>query len=393
VRFLASMPGLIYAKGPAGAVYVNLYVSSETSIDLGGRTLTLNTQSEMPWGGSTTITTSTAGDVKASMKLRVPGWARNQPVPGGLYSYANKSAGQTTITVNGRAVPSIVDKSGYVSIDRVWQNGDAVHIAFPMDPRRVVADERVKETRGRVAIERGPVVYCAEAPDVKSGAALNAAIDPKTALVVAPQAGPDKTLGDALRIRTESLSLIPYHLWANRGVGEMTVWLRTRDFQPGDVGPSGGFVFYVNPNAEKDGWRYLEAAPFDQSAGAKWGCFRTAIAGARGTAVGTGRQNTLDMLAACPDAETAAHLCANLSVNGVKGWFLPSRDELVLMYKNLRATGAADFGDSGRADNFSYWASSQLTADMAAHIDFADLGRAHFDDKDFPRRVRAIRAF
>ena len=110
-------------------------------------------------------------------------------------------------------------------------------------------------------------------------------------------------------------------------------------------------------------------------------------------ALESGRQNTADMLAACPDPGTAAHLCSTLEVNGIRGWFLPSRDELTLMYKHLRATGVAPFGDRGVADNFSYWASSQQTADMAGHVDFADLGRVHFDDKDFPRRVRAIRAW
>ena len=86
----------------------------------------------------------------------------------------------------------------------------------------------------------------------------------------------------------------------------MSVWLSTREYALGDIGPAGGFIFYVNPNYAADGWRYLEAAPFDQSAGAKWGCFRRAIAGARGTAVGTGRQNTHDMLAACTEPGTAA---------------------------------------------------------------------------------------
>ena len=98
------------------------------------------------------------------------------------------------------------------------------------------------------------------------------------------------------------------------------------------------------------------------------------------------------MLAACKDETTAASLCASLNFNGIRGWFLPSRDELALMYSNLKATGAADFRDTGLRDNFAYWASSQQTADMAVHIDFADLGRQHGDDKDFPRRVRAIRA-
>lgn len=188
------------------------------------------------------------------------------------------------------------------------------------------------------------------------------------------------------------MRFVPYYLWANRGVGEMTVWLLTAGYAVGDVGPAGGLIFYENPTHATDGWRYLEAAPFDQSAGAKWGCFRRAIEGARGTAIGTGRQNTRDMLAACAERGTAADLCASLIVNGVGGWFLPSRDELALMYRNLKAAGVGDFPKGG-ADNVSYWASSQATADMAAHIDFADLGRQHFDDKDFPRRVRAIRSF
>jgi len=63
------------------------------------------------------------------------------------------------------------------------------------------------------------------------------------------------------------------------------------------------------------------------------------------------------------------------------------------MYKNLKATGVSEFGTRGIVDNFSYWTSTQQTTDMANHIDFADLGRQHYDDKDFPRRVRAVRAF
>jgi hypothetical protein len=173
----------------------------------------------------------------------------------------------------------------------------------------------------------------------------------------------------------------------------MSVWLSTRDYEPGDVGPAGGLVFYVNPNHAADGWRYLEAAPVDQSGGATWGCFRTLIAGARGAGVGSGRQNTADMMAACTDRGSAADVCASYVLNGIGGWFLPSRDELGLMFSNLKARGLGDFRDAGMPDNCQYWTSTQQTADMADHIDFADNGRLHYDDKDFPRRVRAIRAF
>jgi hypothetical protein len=299
-------------------------------------------------------------------------------------------------------VAAAADVLGYVSLDRTWRNGDVITIEFPVEARRVVADERVPETRRRAAIERGPIVYCAEWPDVERGRALNLLLEPGARLTPVADNRIDRDVvvidthaGDVCDPASPArpVRLIPYHLWANRGAGEMSVWLPAEAYAPGDVGPAGGHIFYVNPNHATDGWRYLEAAPWDQSMGAQWGCFRKLIPGARGTAIGTGKQNTADMLAACDEPGTAAHLCANLSINGVRGWFLPSRDELVEMYRALRATNTGDFRDQGLTDNASYWASSQNTADMAAHVDFPDLGRVHGDDKDFPRRVRAIRAF
>jgi DUF1680 family protein len=401
VRFLAAMPGFVYAQDANEAIYVNLYVSSETSFKVGGKDLALSVTSEMPWGGKSTITVSTQADVRGAMKLRIPGWARNQPVPGRLYSYATRGDQQAVVAVNGRTVSAAPDPAGYVSIDRLWHHGDVVEVAFPMEIRQVIADERVRDNRGRMAVERGPIVYCAEWPEAERGQVLGLLVDSTRAL----QPAFDSTLYGGVTVITAQarsmtnpsssarpVTLIPYYLWANRGAGEMSVWLSRAEYALGDTGPAGGLIFYDNPHYAVDGWRYLEAAPFDQSAGAKWGCFRQAIPGARGTAVGTGKQNTIDMLAACAEPGTAAYLCANFSLNGVRGWFLPSRDELALMYRNLRASDAAAFPDGGVADNFTYWASSQQTADMAAHIDFADLGRQHGDDKDFPRRVRAVRA-
>jgi DUF1680 family protein len=404
VRFLASMPGFIYAQDTREnreAIYVNLYVSSETDFKVGAKKLGLSVECEMPWGGRSRIAVSTTEEVRATIKLRIPGWARNQPVPGALYSYANKSDKQVAVSVNGKSVPAVPDKAGYVSLDRTWKAGDVIALDFPLEVRRIVADKRVAANRGRVAIERGPIVYCAEWPDVQGGRVLDLLLDDRAVLKPSVDKG---AFGDVVAIDTEARSvsnpesaarpvrLLPYYLWANRGPGEMAVWLSNTTYSLGDIGPAGGFIFYENPNYASDGWRYLEAAPFDQSAGTTWGCFRREIPGARGTAVGTGKQNTLDMLAACSEPGTAAALCAHLSINGVRGWFLPSRDELALMYRNLKAAGTGDFHDAGIPDNFTYWASSQQTADMAAHIDFADLGRLHGDDKDFPRRVRAIRA-
>jgi uncharacterized protein len=400
VRFLASMPGYIYAQDRRGQIYVNLYLSSGATFSVGARPLSLSVDSEMPWGGRSTITVSAREPVAATIKLRIPGWARNTPVPGGLYSYLDAVARPTSISVNRRAVTQPPDASGHVSLERTWSDGDVIEIVLPLEVRKVVADTRVKEDRGRIAVERGPIVYCAEWPDCEDANVLGVLVDPARDLDVSfdkgLSGGAIVLSGEARNIARPAaparrVRLIPYHLWSNRGAGEMSVWLSTKELAVGDVGPAGGWIFYVNPNHAADGWRYLEAAPVDQSAGAKWGCFRTPLNGATGTAVGTGRQNTADILAGCAMPGTAADLCSHYSLNGVRGWFLPSRDELLLMYRNLRATRAVDFGDAGVADNFTYWASSQQTTDMASHVDFADGGRLHSDDKDFPRRVRAIR--
>jgi uncharacterized protein len=402
VRFLASMPGLIYAQDERRAIYVNLYVSSECSFKLADSAIALTLTSDMPWSGASTITVATPGEVHGAIKLRIPGWARNQPAPGSLYSYLNPTERQSTISVNKANVNATPDKDGYVTIERVWKSGDTVIVNFPMEIRRVAAHAAVKENRGRMAIERGPIVYCAEWPESEGGHAIDLICDPRAAMTTTTDpnffGGVTLIKVDARQMsdpssRARPITLIPYFLWANRGPGEMSVWISHTEYALGDIGPAGGFIFYINPNVATDGWRYLEAAPADQSAGAKWGCFRNAIAGAGATAIGAGRQNTRDMLAACNEPGTAAELCASYRLNGVGGWFLPSRDELAALYRNLHAQGVGGFQVDGVADNVSFWASSQLTADMASHIDFADNGRQHFDDKDFPRRVRAIRAF
>jgi uncharacterized protein len=402
VRFLASMAGYIYAQ-KKDSIYVNLYVSSNASFKIADTKVKLSVDSEIPWGGKSQITVSTEKQVEGTIKLRIPGWARNQAVPSDLYFYQDQVKQRVTIAINGKEQIVDVDQSGYVSLSRQWMNGDIVDVHFPMEVRRVAAKPQVREDQGKLAVERGPIVYCSEWPDYEGGRVLTLLFDPKDELVSAF----DKNLyGGVVIINSQAKSitqpmskpkpvkLIPYYLWANRGAGEMTVWLSNREYSIGDVGPAGGWIFYINPDYLSDGWRYLEAAPRDQSAGAKWGCFRTLIPGAQGTAIGKGRQNTLDMGAACSIAGSAADLCASYSLNGFRDWFLPSIDELTQMYSNLQVTGVCNFNEGSVLDNRNYWSSSQVTTDMARHLDFADNGlRDHFDDKDYPRRVRAIRAF
>jgi hypothetical protein len=309
----------------------------------------------------------------------------------------------TEISVNGGRIPGAVDESGYVSLNRIWEDGDRIEIEFPFMVRKVKAHPKVRADRGKMAVERGPLVYCMEWPDTEDGQVLELLFDAEKELISSFDeeffGGAAVLSGKARNISIpestyKSVKLIPYHLWANRGAGEMSVWLPIRENKIGDIGPAGGLIFYVNPNYKTDGWRYLEAAPFDQSEGAPWGCFRTEIPGAKGTAIGTGLQNTLDMESGCTIPGTAADLCSNFTFNGFSDWFLPSVDELMQLYLNLKVMGIYDFRDSGIPDNFSFWSSTQRSADMAFHLDFADNGsRRHYDDKDFPRRVRAVRVF
>lgn len=400
VRFMASMPQYIYAQR-SDELFVNLYVSSQAAFKLGAKDVTLSMESEMPWEGKSKITILAKEPAQATLKLRIPGWVREQPVPSDLYSYVGRAERQAVISVNGKTVSAAPDHQGYVSLARTWRQDDQVQIEFPLEVRQVIANTRVRDNRGRMAIERGPIVYCAEWPDFAGGKVLTAVLDTSAGLKASPEkdllGGATVLAGKAKNIsapatETAPVKLIPYHLWANRGIGEMAVWLSKEEYVPGDIGPAGGLIFYVNPNYQADGWRYLEAAPFDQSAGAKWGSFRIPLPGAQGSAIGTGKQNTLDIKKGCVTPGTAADLCTSFSLNGIQDWFLPSFEELKEMYSNLKLAGLGGFPNDV-LDNCDYWSSTQATTDMARYVDFADNGmRGHFDDKDYPRRVRAIRA-
>jgi len=154
-----------------------------------------------------------------------------------------------------------------------------------------------------------------------------------------------------------------------------------------DTGPAGGWIFYIKEGGYSDGWMYLEAAFSDQSVGAEWGCSGTPISGADGTAVGTGKQNTIDIEAGCATAGTAADICANLnSLGDYNDWFLPSKDELNLMYTNLKVAGVGGF-------TTWYWSSSELNTDNA-YVQYFVSGGQGTQPKDVTAiRVRAVRCF
>ena len=169
------------------------------------------------------------------------------------------------------------------------------------------------------------------------------------------------------------------------GASNVTLYAQWTPYALRDIGPAGGYIFY-DKNSYSDGWRYLEAAPSDQSTSAKWGCYGILISGADGTAVGTGEQNTIDIEAGCTTVGTAADICANLSLGGYSDWFLPSKDELNLMYTNLKLFGVGGFAAG------PCWSSSEGGTYAAGAQYFSD-GRQYYGAKGATLRVRAVRAF
>jgi len=170
------------------------------------------------------------------------------------------------------------------------------------------------------------------------------------------------------------------------GGSPVTFYAQWTPYVLSDIGPAGGYIFY-DKGSFSDAWRYLEAAPSDQSPDyLGWGCWGISISGADGTAVGTGEQNTLDIETGCTTAGTAADICANLSLGGYSDWFLPSKDELNLMYTNLKVFGVGGFASTW------YWNSSESSAHVAGCQYFLSGSQANFA-KNSSFRVRAVRAF
>jgi DUF1680 family protein len=235
-RFLPSMPGLVYATR-GDQLYVNLYAGGTAEAEVAGTKLGLKQETQYPWNGAIKLTLTPAKATTFSLRLRIPGWARQQPLPTDLYRYADQEKPEVTLKVNGKKEKLVLDK-GYAGITREWQPGDTVTLDLEMPVRRVVADDRVKDDAGRVALERGPLVYCLEGIDngvkifplvLPDDAKL--AIQPRPELlggvtVITGQGQAARRLADGT-VTTEpaTLTAIPYYAWCNRGAGQMEVWL------------------------------------------------------------------------------------------------------------------------------------------------------------------------
>jgi DUF1680 family protein len=222
MRTLAALSGYFYAVRD-DSLYVNFYAQSEGEAKVAGTTVKLAQETQYPWQGSVKLTVSPATPTKFTMNLRIPGWAQGEPVPSDLYAYVSPEAPAWRVRVDGAAVPAKTDR-GYVSITREWKSGNTVEIDFPMRVHRVVGNEKIAATRGQVAFERGPVVYCVEdIGQVIKPDSLAAPLEISTRWEPALLGGVVDL--DIKGKDASPLVAIPYFAWDNRGLAAMTVWL------------------------------------------------------------------------------------------------------------------------------------------------------------------------
>jgi DUF1680 family protein len=217
-RLLPSLPGYVYAQKD-GAVFVNLFVSSTASLLIRDQPVSIIQQNRYPWEGRLLFTISPASPQSFSIDVRIPGWVNGQEIPSDLYSFVHHSAGDPEITVNGQQVNYKMDH-GYAVVERNWKKGDRLEVYLPMEVRKVIANPLVAADRGKVALQRGPIVYCAEWPD--NNGKVSDLVVPENA-IFKPVYEPHLLDGVTV-LKGTTVTAIPYYAWANRGKGEMTVW-------------------------------------------------------------------------------------------------------------------------------------------------------------------------
>ena len=249
-RFLPSVSGLQYAVH-ADQLYVNLFAGGTVEVSLAGSRVKLTQETNYPWDGAVRMTVAPDPPASFTVRVRVPGWARNQPVPTDLYRYADHAKPAVSLTVNGLPQTIQTDK-GYLTVTRLWKPGDLLALNLGMPVRRVAANDKVAADAGRVAIERGPLVYCFEGIDhgnkvfqltVPDEAELSARFRPDLLGGVTVITGQGKS---AVRDSTggttgepTALTAVPYYAWCNRGAGQMQVWMPRLEGQSQPTASSG----------------------------------------------------------------------------------------------------------------------------------------------------------
>ncbi len=229
IRFIPSLPGLIYAV-QKDTLYVNLYASSNATVSLENKNVMIEQQADFPWKGEIKLVVRPNESKQFTLKFRIPGWARNEVLPSNLYTYTDTVSSDIILTLNGEKINYSIDR-GYAIITRRWESGDSINISLPMKIRRVIADKRIKDDENLTALEYGPIVYCVEGID-NNNQLDNLTLPDDAALKVEKRndllqgvniiSGEIPAKGNTAERR---FTAIPYYAWSNRGAGTMKVWL------------------------------------------------------------------------------------------------------------------------------------------------------------------------
>ena len=228
-RLVASVGDYIYAKNDSG-IWVNLFIGNQTEFELSGTKVPVEMKTNYPWDGEVLIELNPANPTRFEVNLRIPGWIKGEPVPGELYSFLDEEPTNFYLEVNGGKVQS-PQKNGYLVLDREWKKGDKISYTLPMEVRELQSRPEVLANQGRVAIQRGPLVYCVEGADNGGKAtdfvlASTPGFEVKDYQVLDEQVKAISFNVNGLNNQGQkTLTAIPYYTWANRGPNEMQVWI------------------------------------------------------------------------------------------------------------------------------------------------------------------------
>ena len=236
-RLIASLGDFIYGYSE-NKIYVNLFVGSQTEFNMPAGKVKFKMQTNYPWSGEIKCSLSMKKNTKTSIAFRIPGWSRGIAAPGNLYSFRDISKEKPTLIVNGKAV-EYSNEEGYAVIQREWKNDDVIEFNIPMKINQISARNELEIDNDRIAIQRGPIVYCIEGAD-NNGKAWNIissldaefktedfnVLDENIVSIVADMPVL-KISDDGLDATTskQKVRAIPYYTWCNRGSNQMQVWL------------------------------------------------------------------------------------------------------------------------------------------------------------------------
>lgn len=236
-RLIASLGNFIYGYAE-NKIFINLFVGSQTNFSLPKGEIQFNMQTNYPWSGDVKCTLSMKKKLRTTIAFRIPGWSKGIPAPGELYSFSSNITEKPIMMVNNIEVP-FTEENGYAIIERDWKNNDVIEYKIPMSIKKVMARNELKYNNERVALQRGPLVYCIEGAD-NNGKAWNIVAPSKSAFETENFNILDEKVvslvadlpvlaiaSDGLSAKTsnQKVRAIPYYTWCNRGSNPMQIWL------------------------------------------------------------------------------------------------------------------------------------------------------------------------